>query len=164
MAEGESEQQHEKDVVDVIGGSRVLGNLRHGSLKNGFKEMAPAEVLLRSVVDLNGNLKRNVEQRGKATEEVVDEAGKDTELKGVVDTAGKQKGFSNKQVHDLKALLQALTLISRNLPLPSSLLGDVQSISYPPNVYGRQVVVNGDTQVFVLHSGLRNAEEIELGL
>lgn len=166
MAEGELEQ-HEKDVVAVIRGSGGIGNPGHGSLKNGFKEMAPAEVLLQSAVDSNGNLKRNAEQQqhGKAASDEVaatDEGGKlkDRELKGLVDKQQQeqqqqqQKGFSKEQVHDLKALLQALTLISRNLPLPGTLLGDVQSISYPPEKGrgGQNGVNNGDTtqqQVFL---------------
>ncbi|CAM6084117.1 unnamed protein product [Calypogeia fissa] len=151
MAGGELELR-EKGVVPTIGGCSGVGNLGHGPLKNGFKAMAPAEVLLQSLaVDSNGNLKRNVEQQqGKAAagDVVVDKGGtvKDTELTKEVVDIQQQKGFSKQQVHDLKALLQALTLISRNLPLPGTLLGEVQSISHSKNVYGRQNGVNGETQ------------------
>ncbi|BFI43349.1 protein Mpsnf1.24 [Marchantia polymorpha subsp. ruderalis] len=146
MAEGELEnQQQRKEAVWASGVSEGC-NSGHGLLKNGLKDMAPAEVLLQSSVAVKGVQKKG----GEATGRVCDDHGKSKEVPVTDTDTEKQNVFSDKQVQDVKALLKALTLLSRNLPLPDPLLTAVTSISRTSAapLGGNEKIIVGDAQKF----------------
>ncbi|KAL2610518.1 hypothetical protein R1flu_029091 [Riccia fluitans] len=144
MAEGELGKQKQRKQEAVNGG----GDSEQGLLTNGLAEMAPAEVLLHSSVDVKG-----IQNKGGGEENTVGRVSDDEQikLKGVtVNETNSEKliAFSDKQVEDVKALLKALTLLSRNLPLPDPLLTVVSSISRKTavSVNADEKPVAGDSQ------------------
>ncbi|KAL3690342.1 hypothetical protein R1sor_016651 [Riccia sorocarpa] len=144
VVESEMENQRQgKEGTEEAGNGGIDSG--HGLLKNGLAEMTGAEVLRQTAAAVKG-----MQNKGGGEEKRVcdDQYVKLKEVAVNETDSDNLIAFSSKQVEDVKALLKALTLLSRNLPLPDPLLTAVSSISRKAadSVSADEEPLAGDTQ------------------